>query len=202
VRNKAVAVVLSLAALAGSLLATGAGIATADGGGSASGGVSAGSSREIVLQRGDRGPAVKRVQRKLHRERDGIYGRGTERAVRRFQRRKRLEADGVVGPATRRALHLRPFSRASVHRPSHRVRLPRILRKIAECESGGDPRAVSSDGRYRGKFQFTRSTWRRLGGEGDPAKAPEWQQDKLALKLYRSEGVDPWGACGRAASGD
>jgi hypothetical protein len=200
VRHKAVAVVLSLVAVAGSILAIDAGIATADGGGSASGGVSPGTSREIVLRRGDRGPAVKRVQRKLHRKRDGVYGRGTERAVKRFQRRKRLEPDGVVGPATRRALHLRPFSRASVHRPSHR--LPRVLRRIAECESGGDPRAVSGDGRYRGKFQFTRSTWSRLGGEGDPAKAPEWLQDKLALKLYRSEGVEPWGACGRAASGD
>ena len=200
-RVKAVAVVLFVVALAASALAIDAGIATADGGGTESGGLSAGTSREVVLRRGDRGVAVKRVQRKLHRQANGVFGRGTERAVKRFQRRKRLEADGVVGPSTRRALHLRPFSRASVHH-RRKSKLPRVLRLIAKCESGGDPKAVSSDGRYRGKYQFTRSTWRRLGGKGDPAEAAEATQDRFALKLYRAEGVEPWGDCGRAASGD
>jgi hypothetical protein len=198
-RLKGVAFVLFLVALAASVLAMDVGLATADGGGTESGGISTGSSREVVLRPGDRGPAVKRVQRKLRRTPDGVFGRGTERAVKRFQRRKGLEPDGVIGPATRRALRLRPFSRASV-RHRRKVRLPRVLRLIAKCESGGDPRAVSSDGRYRGKYQFTRSTWEGLGGEGDPAKAPEWEQDRRALKLYRAEGVEPWGACGRAAS--
>jgi hypothetical protein len=192
-RLKAVVIVLVVVAPAASVLAIDAGIATAD-----SGGVSSAPSREIVLRRGDRGPAVKRVQRKLHIEVDGAFGRSTERAVKRFQRRKGIEPDGKVGPETRRALHLRPFSRASVHR-RRRARLPRVLRRIAKCESGGDPTAVSADGRYRGKYQFTRSTWTRLGGEGDPAEAPEREQDKRALKLYRAEGVEPWGACGRAA---
>jgi resuscitation-promoting factor RpfB len=195
VRLKGVVFMLSLAAVVPALVA---GIATADGGGTSSGGVIAGDAREVILQRGDRGTAVKRVQRRLRKRADGVFGRSTERAVKRFQRRKSLEPDGVVGPETRRALRLRPFTRSSVrHR---RVRLPRVLRLIAKCESGGNPRAVSSDGRYRGKYQFTRSTWRSLGGEGDPAKAPEWKQDKLALKLYRREGVEPWGACGRSAS--
>ena len=198
-RHKAVAIALSLAAPTVCALAVDAGIAAADGGGTTSGGLSAGSPHEVVLRRGDRGPAVKRVQRKLHREADGLFGRATERAVRGFQRRKGLEPDGVVGPGTRRALHLRPFSRASVYR--RRIGLPRVLRLIAECESGGDPHALSRDGRYRGKYQFTRATWERLGGEGDPDSASERLQDKLALKLYRAEGVSPWGACGRSASG-
>jgi hypothetical protein len=193
-----VAFVLFVVALAACGLAIDAGMAAADGGGSSSGGVSVEQPREVVLRRGDRGPAVKKVQRKLHRETDGVFGRGTERAVKGFQRRKGLEPDGVVGRSTRRALHLRPFSRASVHR---RRRLPRVLRLIARCESGGDPTAVSADGRYRGKYQFTRSTWRHLGGTGDPAEARESTQDRLALKLYRAEGVEPWGACGRAATG-
>jgi hypothetical protein len=197
VRLKALVIVMSLVVWA---LALGAAIASADGGGSTAGGVSAGAPSEVVLMRGDRGPAVKRVQRRLHRRADGVYGRSTERAVRRFQRRRGLEPDGVVGPETRRALHLRPFSHSSVHR--RHLRLPRVLRVIAKCESGGDPTAVSEDGRYRGKFQFTRSTWKLLGGDGDPAEAPEWMQDKLALKLYRKEGVGPWGACGRAATSD
>ena len=70
-----------------------------------------------------------------------------------------------------------------------------MLRRIAECESGGDPAIVSPDGRYRGKYQFTRSTWRALGGSGDPAAASEGTQDRLALKLYRRSGTAPWPAC-------
>ena len=195
-RHKALPAMLSAAALGAGGLAVDA---SADGGiSSASGGARSGAPAEIALHRGDRGPAVKRVQRRLRIRVDGVFGRGTERAIKRFQRRKGIEPDGVVGPETRRALRLRPFSRASVHR--RRSRLPRVLRLIAECESGGNPRAVSRDGRYRGKYQFTRATWEGLGGEGDPADASERLQDRLALKLYRSEGVEPWGACGREAS--
>jgi hypothetical protein len=73
-----------------------------------------------------------------------------------------------------------------------------MLQRIAECESGGNPRAVSADGTYRGKYQFSRDTWRRLGGKGDPADAPESVQDRLALKLYRQSGTAPWPSCGRA----
>src|ERR671911_679523 len=75
------------------------------------------------------------------------------------------------------------------------VELPRILRLIAECESGGNPRAISPGGLYRGKYQFSRETWRALGGTGDPADAPEWRQDRLALKLYRQSGTAPWPNC-------
>ena len=31
---------------------------------------------------------------------------------------------------------------------------------------------------------------------GDPADAPEWLQDRLALKLYRLRGTSPWPNCG------
>jgi Transglycosylase-like domain/Putative peptidoglycan binding domain len=201
VRRKVAAACTSLAALVALALVGAYGTASADDGrgASAGGGASAMRSHEVILRRGHRGPAVKRVQRRLGLYPDGVFGRGTERAVKRFQRRRGLEPDGLVGPLTRRALRLRPFSRRSVHR-RRRVRLPRVLRLISECESGGNPRAVSPDGRYRGKFQFTRSTWRRVGGRGDPARAPEWLQDKLALRLYRQSGTKPWGTCGRAVA--
>jgi hypothetical protein len=104
-------------------------------------------------------------------------------------------ADGIVGPLTRRALGLGPFSRSSVYRVGDSVRLPRILRLIAQCESGGDPRAISPGGLYRGKYQFSVATWRDLGGRGDPADAPEWRQDSMALKLYRLRGTAPWPNC-------
>jgi Transglycosylase-like domain/Putative peptidoglycan binding domain len=188
--RRALAPLMVVAVAAGS----GASVALADGAATSTSGGAAAPTREIVLKRGDRGPAVRRVQDRLRIEVDGYFGRGTELSVKRFQRSRGLEADGVVGPATRRALHLRPFTRASVLRAS-RVRLPRALIRIAECESGGNPRAVSRDGRYRGKYQFTLATWRSLGGSGDPARASEALQDRLALRLYRKRGTAPWPRC-------
>jgi peptidoglycan hydrolase-like protein with peptidoglycan-binding domain len=168
--------------------------ALADPGASASGGASA--SSEIVVKRGDRGSAVRSIQRQLGISADGVFGPMTERAVKRFQRRHDLVPDGIVGPLTRGALGLKPFSSRSLRRTSGQsVRVPAILRRIAQCESGGNPRAVSPGGTYRGKYQFSRSTWRNLGGTGDPAAAPEWLQDKLALKLYRQSGTAPWPNC-------
>jgi hypothetical protein len=70
------------------------------------------------------------------------------------------------------------------------------LETIASCESGGDPRAVSADGTYRGKYQFDRQTWASMGGEGDPAKAPEAEQDRRAAKLLAASGSSPWPVCG------
>jgi hypothetical protein len=166
--------------------------ALADPGASASGGASA--SSEVVVKRGDRGSAVRSIQRQLGIPADGVFGPMTERAVKRFQRRHDLVPDGIVGPLTRGALGLKPFSSRSVRRTS-RVRVPAVLRRIAQCESGGNPRAISPGGQYRGKYQFSRTTWRNLGGSGDPADAPEWVQDKLALKLYRQSGTAPWPNC-------
>ncbi len=165
--------------------------ALADPGATASGGATA--SSEVIVKRGDRGPAVRSIQQKLGLTADGVFGPLTERAVKRFQRRHSLVPDGIVGPLTRAALGLRPFSSSSLRRTS--VRLPAILRQIAECESGGNPRAISPGGTYRGKYQFSRETWRNLGGTGDPAAAPEWLQDRLALKLYRLRGTAPWPSC-------
>jgi hypothetical protein len=70
------------------------------------------------------------------------------------------------------------------------------LGRIAQCESGGNPRAVSSSGQYRGKYQFAIGTWQGLGGTGDPAAAPEAEQDRLAALLYARSGPAPWPICG------
>jgi hypothetical protein len=176
----------------------GAQSALADGGQSDAGGVQAVKSGVVYVKRGDRGKAVKLIQQKLHLTADGVFGKATERAVKRFQSRKGLTADGVVGPETRKALHLRPFAHSSVHHGGT-VKLPAALKRIAKCESGGDPTAVSKDGKYRGKYQFTLATWHHIGGKGDPVDASEATQDRLALKLYRSEGTDPWPTCAQSA---
>ncbi len=70
------------------------------------------------------------------------------------------------------------------------------LDAIASCESGDDPTIVSSDGTYRGKYQFTFETWASVGGSGDPAAAPEAEQDYRAALLYSSSGSSPWPICG------
>ena len=70
------------------------------------------------------------------------------------------------------------------------------LDTIAACESGGDPTAVSADGTYRGKYQFDYGTWASVGGSGDPAAAPEAEQDYRAALLYVQSGSSPWPICG------
>lgn len=73
--------------------------------------------------------------------------------------------------------------------------IPDHLRRIAQCESGGNPRAVSPSGQYRGKYQFDYATWASVGGSGDPAAASEAEQDKRALILYSRRGSQPWPVC-------
>lgn len=77
------------------------------------------------------------------------------------------------------------------------VAIPPVLESIAQCESRGDPRAVSPGGTYRGKYQFSFSTWQTVGGKGDPAAASETEQDRRAAMLYRTGGPGHWPVCGR-----
>ncbi len=84
--------------------------------------------------------------------------------------------------------------------------------KIANCESadlqhwpwsdgsrylGGDKGVHLRDpnGHY-GKWQFDLSTWRSVGGTGNPADASEQEQDARAELLYNERREQPW-ACAR-----
>jgi hypothetical protein len=193
-------------------LSSGAALATADETGSGEQQTQSASSETPTLRIGSTGSAVKAVQRRLRVQVTGYFGSKTAAAVKRFQRSRGLKADGIVGAATAKALGVKigktsyasggaapssgeSSSGSSNSGSSKRVRLPAVLKRIAQCESGGNPRAVSRDGRYRGKFQFDMATWRSLGGKGDPAKAAESVQDRLALKLYRQRGTAPWANC-------
>jgi peptidoglycan hydrolase-like protein with peptidoglycan-binding domain len=139
------------------------------------------------------GVTVKALQRALGIPADGIYGPQTRRAVRRFQRANGLTVDGVAGPQTLDALGL--AARGSLA-PSNDGDVAAILERIAQCESGGDPRIVSRDRRYFGKYQFSRPTWRAVGGRGNPARASEAEQDRRARILYKRAGTSPWPVCG------
>lgn len=134
---------------------------------------------------------IKAAQTALDVEADGVIGPATRKAIRRFQRTKDLVVDGILGPQTLTALGV--IERATSARADDS--LSNILERIAECESGGDPAAVSASGKYRGKYQFSRKTWRTVGGKGDPAAAPEAEQDRRARRLYRRDGPTPWPNC-------
>jgi hypothetical protein len=163
-----------------------------------------------TLSSGSTGTAVSALQAALGVAQSGRFTASTARAVRSFQRRSGLTVDGIVGPQTAAALGLPSGTTASVGddddasagaasaatAPSDDA--SPALAKIAQCESGGDPTAISADGQYRGKYQFTRSTWAQMGGSGDPAAAPEAEQDKRAAALYAAQGATPWPVCGKS----
>lgn len=67
---------------------------------------------------------------------------------------------------------------------------------LAQCESGGNPQAVSPGGAYRGLYQFTMSTWASVGGSGDPINASPGEQTYRAEILYAQSGSSPWPVCG------
>jgi len=71
------------------------------------------------------------------------------------------------------------------------------LARIRRCESRGNYSIVSASGRYRGAYQFDFTTWRGMGGSGDPAAASPSEQDYRALLLLRLRGTRPWPICGR-----
>lgn len=75
------------------------------------------------------------------------------------------------------------------------VAVPAHLQAIAQCESGGDPTAIGGGGLYRGKYQFSVATWQAVGGKGDPAAAPEAEQDRRAIALYNTSGPGQWPVC-------
>ena len=145
---------------------------------------------------------IKAVQRKLGVTVDGAVGPRSRAALKRWQRRNGLPADGRITAATLAKMGISAVDSSAPERkrtPGQTGSAAALLERIAECESGGDPTAVSPDGRYRGKYQFLRSTWESLGGEGDPAKASEAEQDLRAAALMERQGPSAWPTCSKRA---
>lgn len=78
------------------------------------------------------------------------------------------------------------------------------LQRLRNCESGGNYRAVSSSGSYRGAYQFNRSTWNSVASRhypfavgADPANSAGFVQDAMARALISERGRSPWPHCGR-----
>lgn len=139
-------------------------------------------------------------------------GAGHERAVQRvvrLSRRRAKLARTRRAPARTYAGWSTPRLHAHAARLRRSVRdlrrtggapdvpIPAALHAIARCESGGNPRAVSVNGTYRGLFQFDAGTWASVGGHGDPAAATATEQYRRAAILYARSGAAPWPVCGR-----
>lgn len=93
------------------------------------------------------------------------------------------------------ASRTRPTPRTPIQKP-----LAAILACIARYESGGNYRAVSPDGKYRGAFQFDQPTWNAVAARTNrrrwvgiqPDRAPRAIQDAMAAALYQDRGLQPW----------
>ncbi len=155
---------------------------------------------------GDLATAAKRQQidRHMYMARKAAVLRG-DRLSRTERGRKRAALHSFSLPrmrlANRRVARDLRKARSDLRERRHggapNVPIPRVLASIARCESRGDPRAISPGGTYRGKYQFSFSTWASVGGKGDPSAASETEQDRRAAILYRTGGPGHWPVCGR-----
>jgi hypothetical protein len=135
-----------------------------------------------------------RYTRAVYREREEISSRARQRIDRMRRCAKSEEAERNMVILRRREARERE-ERQRIEAVA--ATIPPHLNSIAACESGGDPRAVSAGGLYRGKYQFDLRTWQEAGGSGDPAAASEAEQDMRAAILYRKAGPGRWPVCGR-----
>ena len=137
--------------------------------------------RAGLLEFGDRGKAVARVQRALGITADGVFGPDTLQAVRSFQQRAGLIVDGIVGPQTRLALDL-----LGVGGPKGLLRLNDRGRavKIVQRALG-----ISADGIFgRQTLAAVRSFQKRAGLAVDGIVGP---QTRAALAGTGIGGIDP-----------
>lgn len=58
-----------------------------------------------------------------------------------------------------------------------------LLDRLAQCESHGNPRAISANHRYFGAWQFLLSTWHNLGGTGNPIDHTYAEQRAVAALI-------------------
>jgi hypothetical protein len=104
------------------------------------------------------------------------------------------ESARIIGELTAKVANLEHYARQT----RSAVGGKDVWARLAQCESGGDPRAHSKSGAYHGAFQFSLSTWRSVGGPGDPHEHPYAVQRHYAQVLQARSGWGQWPACSRA----
>jgi Transglycosylase-like domain len=134
-----------------------------------------------------------RLRNKLNRLIAKREGRRKPKPIRAISSAKAQWPDRKLLKATRTL-------RKRIRRVRNHIRTTAAVRgtleRIAACESHGDPRAIGGGGAYRGKYQFSFGTWASVGGRGDPAAAPEHEQDRRAAILLARTGGSAWPVCG------
>jgi len=136
-------------------------------------------------------------------------GVAAERRARAAQRSSRAKSRRVAARKRRAALQRREAAlqreraarrtttRPPATGPQHRPSADNLnWAALAQCESGGNPRAIGGGGAYRGLYQFMMSTWQSVGGVGDPINASAGEQTYRAQLLYRRSGAGQWPRCG------
>jgi hypothetical protein len=78
------------------------------------------------------------------------------------------------------------------------------LARLRQCEAGGSYTSVSSNGLYRGAYQFHRGTWNSTAAKFyphlqgvDPAAAAPFDQDRMARALWANGGPGNWPVCSK-----
>lgn len=78
------------------------------------------------------------------------------------------------------------------------------LAALRACESNGNYGAVSSNGLYKGAYQFHQRTWNDVASRHyphlvgvNPAAASAAAQDAMARALWGEAGRSPWPVCGK-----
>ena len=137
----------------------------------------------------ERGPRIALLQETLGVTTDDSYGHATLQAHRNALEFVGLPTDALPVPA------LPPG-------PD-----PSKWEALRQCESNGNYAITNPSGKYRGAYQFDRSTWNSVAERHaphlvgvDPAAASPAEQDAMALALYSERGARPWPHCGRHLS--
>jgi hypothetical protein len=141
--------------------------------------------------------AQQRLTRKAWRLADRVAAvRDRSFSPRRYRRRVRDEPPARLAGRVRELRRALRDARRAERRRAKATSASPTLEAIAACESGGNPATDTGNGFY-GKYQFTLQTWASVGGTGNPAAAPEAEQNRRAALLYAREGASPWPVCGR-----
>jgi hypothetical protein len=134
----------------------------------------------------EQAPRVAVLQENLGLVPDGRYGVATQQAHRRATEFVGLPTDSLPLPG------LPPGTD------------PSEWEALRQCESNGNYAITNRTGKYRGAYQFDRSTWNSVAERYaphlvgvDPAAAAPTEQDSMAYALYIERGAQPWPHCGR-----
>ena len=118
--------------------------------------------------------------------------------ARREAERQRQQAAAARAAADKRA---REVAQRQATKPAPRTFDSGIpdsaFDSLAQCESRGNPLAVSANGRHYGAFQFSLGTWAGLGYEGSPTDYNYEYQREAARKLQARSGWGQWPHCSR-----